>query len=317
MISGAAGLIWEKDAGVNSVQPILMPVVLVPLGSKFEVEAEGEFQGFVSQQGPGGPWNAQYFTSVPYIQLDYIVNKHITLVAGRFETPFNIYNERLQPIWIHNFQDAPLIYPIGTRSTGSSNGGMIRGVAVDRDNWQLNYAAYFSAQVEDEHFGSGRTFGLRSGVFLPKKRLEFGFSYQRFLEDTHLNSYGAYLSWQPRSAPLDVKAEYAHSPAGQGYWIEAAYRFRGTSGKGSFLKNIQPIVRGQQLFHGEAVAESFLPTVDTQRVDFGVNYYLPHEVRVNASYGRQFSGIGDFNAWTVDITYRFLFPMPFWPKGAN
>jgi hypothetical protein len=45
--------------------------------------------------------------------------------------------------------------------------------------------------------------------------------------------------------------------------------------------------------------------------DFGLNYYLPHEVRLNGSYGREYSTAGDANIWNVQVTYRFLFPA--WP----
>jgi hypothetical protein len=31
-------------------------------------------------------------------------------------------------------------------------------------------------------------------------------------------------------------------------------------------------------------------------------------VRLNASYGRQFSDVGNFNQWTFGVTKRFTFP---------
>ena len=48
---------------------------------------------------------------------------------------------------------------------------------------------------------------------------------------------------------------------------------------------------------------------DAQQVDFGLNYYLPHNLRLNGSYGRQFSSLGNANVWNVQVTYRFLFPL--------
>lgn len=316
VISGAAGFQYSKDAGQTSLQPIITPVVLVPLGSRFMVEASAELQGFVARSGPGEPYEGQFFGTLQYLQLDYVVNSHVTIVAGRFLTPFDIYNERLGPMWIHNVQDAPLIYPIGTRTSGSSNGGMIRGVAISRPGWLLNYTAFFSALSDVENLGSGRAFGTRVGLFLPKAHLEIGTTYERYLQDQHSNNYGAYFSWQP--TPLvNVNGEYAYSPQGQGYWIEAAYRFSESGPLGRGLKNVQPFVRGQQFIRGAPTAGDQLPLADTQRVDVGLNYHLPHEIRVNGSYGRQLSSTGNSNNWTLDITYRFLFPMPFWPKGAN
>jgi hypothetical protein len=316
VITGSAGFIYSKDAGQTTLQPIINPILLFPIGHSLLVEADAELQGFVARSSPGGSNEWQSFTSIEYLQLDYIVNSHITLVAGRFLTPFNIYNERLGPIWIHNFQDDPIIYPIGTRTAGSSDGGMIRGVAISRPAWLLNYTAYFSTSSNSSNFAAGRAFGTRVGLFLPNANLEAGTSYQRFLQDQHGNSYGAYAAWKPAPG-IDVKAEYAHSPQGQGYWIEAAYRFRESDFLGHQLRNVQPVIRGQQFFRSAPGANDELPRANTQRVDVGLNYYLPHEIRLNGSYGRQLSSTGNSNNYTLDITYRFLFPMPFWPKGGQ
>ncbi len=316
VLTGSAGFIYSKDDGQTALQPILNPILLFPLGSKFLVEADAELQGYVARTGPGGPYQWLDFSTLEYLQLDYVVNSHITVVAGRFLTPFDIYEERFGPIWIHNFQDDPIILPIGTRTSGSSDGGMLRGVAVSRPDWLLNYTTFFSTLSNNNKFQAGRAFGTRVGLFLPKVNLEIGTSYQRFLQDQHINSYGAYFVWKPMIR-ADVKGEYAHSPQGQGYWIEAAYRFSNSGVLGRGLKNVQPAIRGQQFYRLAPGVNDELPQADTQQVDFGLNYFFPHEVRLNASYGRQFSSTGNSNNWSLDLTYRFLFPMPFWPKGAQ
>jgi hypothetical protein len=316
VITGSAGFIYSKDAGQTALQPIINPILLVPLGSRFLVEAAAQVQGFVARPAPGQSYEWQTFSNLEYLQLDYVVNSHVTIVAGRFLTPFNIYNERLTPIWIQNVQNAPIIFAIGTRTSGASDGVMVRGVAVSRANWLVNYTAFFSALSTAEQFQAGRAFGTRVGLFLPKAGLEIGTSYQRFLQDQHSNSYGFYWAWRPVTR-VDIKGEYAHSPQGKGYWIEAAYRFDPAGRFGRELKNIQPVIRGQQFVRLSPGINDSLPSANTQRVDFGLNYYLPHEVRLNGSYGRQFSTTGDANHWTLDLTYRFLFPVPFWPKGAK
>jgi hypothetical protein len=71
----------------------------------------------------------------------------------------------------------------------------------------------------------------------------------------------------------------------------------------------------QQYFAGTPLAGDSIPLADTNQFDFGLNYYLPHEVRLNASYGRQFSSLGNANIWDFGITYRFLFPV--WPGGSK
>jgi hypothetical protein len=310
IISG--GIQYENATvgGATSFAPAISPVVTIPIGDRWLIESRATFEELIFREdGTTGPYHAVTFSSIDYLQLDYLINSHVTLVVGDFLTPFNIYNERIAPIWIHNFNDAPLIAGIGTRTTSSSEGAQLRGVAVDHKNWQLNYSAYFSTLVNAHQFGSGRTAGGRVGVFVPRHRLEVGFSYQRFLQDLHLNSIGTYVVWQPQSTPLEVRAEYAHSRGGQGYWLEGAYRLSQFRGPDSWIGRLQPIARVQQFYIGTPSPGDANPTVDTQRVDFGLNYYLPHNIRANASYGRQFSSLGNFNVWELQLSYRFLFPL--------
>ena len=308
VISANAGFISTTTGGQTNLQPILNPVVVAPIGSKLLVEGSYEFQGFIARPTPDSPFDAQYFGSLFYLQMDYIVNRHLTVVAGRFLTPFNIYNERLSPIWINPLQNAPLIFGIGTRTSGSSDGAMVRGVVAARSGWEWNYTAFFSAGSSVHQFQSGRAFGTRSGVFFPKLRLEVGASYERFLQDVHNNSSGAYLSWQPNRVPIDVTAEYAHSPQGNGYWVETGYQFKQSSPLGPWMHNLIGIVRVQQFFKGVPAPGDALLNANAQVAEFGFNYFLPKTVRVNASYGRQFSDAGNFNQWTFGVTKRFTFP---------
>jgi hypothetical protein len=313
VISGAAGFLGAKDGRFTFFQPVIAPMLAAPIGDRWLVEARADLRGFVARADGTGPYEGRFFPTLEYAQVDFNAADWLTVVAGRFLTPFNIYNERFTPIWIGNFQDAPLIYPIGTRTTGYSDGLMARGLIFSRRSFQLNYTAYFSALSTITHLESGRAAGARTGVFFPKGRFELGVSYQRLLQDERMNSVGAYLSWQPNSVPLTVRSEYAHSPRGQGYWLEGAYRFSRYTGTDSILGRLQALARVQQFFRLEHGAGDFLPLTDTQRVDFGWNYYLPHEIRLNATYGRQFSPSGNLNVWDFGVTYRFLFPM--YPGG--
>ena len=105
------------------------------MGDKWLVEARGTIGELIFQEnGNSGPWHSSTFTSVDFLQVDYVANSHLTITAGYFLTPFGFYNERLSPIWIKNFQDPPIIGAIGTQTSGSSTGGMLRGVAVARDH---------------------------------------------------------------------------------------------------------------------------------------------------------------------------------------
>ena len=306
MISGAAGFISTTNGGRTFLQPVVAPVAVLPLGNRVLIESRADIRGLIQRENGTGPYEADYSALLEYLQLDYIATPQLTLTLGRYLTPFGIYNERLTPIWVRNFQDAPLIFPIGTRTSGSSNGAMARGVLYSAPAWNLNYAAYFSASSNLEQFTAGRSAGGRMSIFLPNQRVEAGASYQRFLQDTHLNSVGAHFAWQPWRIPVDARAEFARSPSGHGYWVETAYR---VSNANNWYAKFQPLFRMQQFFREKHISDDLLPSVDTKSADFGLNYYLPHEVRLSASYSRQFSSTGDRNVWNVAATYRFLIPL--------
>jgi hypothetical protein len=311
ILSGAVAFQGTTTGGASSFQPIIVPVLVAPFGDHWVIESRGEVQGFIARQdGTTGPYNGQFFASLDYLQVDYIANSHLTVTAGRFLTPFNIYNERF-PLWIANLVDTPIIFTIGTRTSASSNGGMVRGVVASRSTWNLYYTAYASTLTTTENLQSGRATGGRIGLFLPQGGVEVGASYQRFLQNGDSNIAGTYFVWQPPPIPLDVRAEYAHSPGGQGYWLEGTYRFAPNRDINTWLSRLQAVARVQQYFKGNLMPVDLLPSANVNQFDLGLNYYLLHNVRLNGSYGRQYSSTGNANIWNFEITYRFLFPA--WP----
>jgi hypothetical protein len=316
ILSGALAFNTSTTGGATSLTPTLAPVLVAPFGDHWLVESRADLLGFFSQQnGTSGPYNGQVFATLDYLQVDYIASPHLTITVGRFLTPFNIYNERFSAVWIANLQDSPIIFTIGTRTSASSNGGMFRGVVLQRPNWLLNYTAYFSVLNSTENLQAGRAAGGRIGLFLPKSGIEIGASYQRFLQNGDYNASGTYLSWQPPQTPVDIRAEYAHSPGGQGYWLEAAMHVARSRSDTTWLGRMQTVARVQQFFKGVPTPGDVLPSTDANQFDLGLNYYLPHDVRLNASYGRQYSSAGNANIWNFQIAYRFLFPA--WPGESK
>ena len=300
VITGGAGVIPSFSGGQFTLTNIVSPVVLVPLGDRFLVESRAAFEANYTRQ-PDGSFGGPVAKEVEYLQLDYIANRYVTVTAGRFLTPFGIYNERLYPVWVRNLQNDPLILPIGA---GSSNGAMARGGFSVQPDLTLNYAVYFSAASTVTRFESDRAVGARFGIFLPRERIEIGASFQHRLQDERSNRYGMHFEWQPRSRPLEVRAEFADSSQGRGYWIEPAYKLSGR------LRHLHVTARLQQYFvkPGTVVSEE-LPGADTHAVEGGMNYYLKDGLRLTASYGRQLSPEGNANLWTTGITYRFAFPL--------
>ena len=308
LLSGGVGFFSATNGGNTGYDVAAAPVLVAPLGQHLLVESRANLIEFFNPAGNGQGYNTSHFIGLSYLQADYLANPHLTVVGGYFLTPFGTYNERLTPIWISNFQDSPLIFSIGTMVSGSGVGGTLRGNAFSTENVSVSYAAYFSAGSTNEQFQSSRSTGGQTSVYFPKARLEIGTSYGRLLETTQANAYGTHVWWEPAKIPLKIRSEYAHGPHSQGYWVEAAYRLSQFHGEDSLLGRLEPVFRMQQTFRNSPFPADGLPAADTQRTDFGLDYHLPHEVRINTSYARQFSSTGNVNVWETGIVYRFLFP---------
>jgi len=300
VITGGVGVVPTFSGGQFTLVNVVAPVVLLPLGDKFLIESRGTFEGEYARQ-PDGSFGGMIAKEVDYLQLDYIANRYMTLTAGRLPTPFGIYNERLYPVWVKNLQNEPLILPI---TEGSGTGAMVRGGFSLHPDVTLNYAVYFSAASTLNRFESDRGVGARFGVFLPQERVEIGASFQHRLQDERSNRYGMHFEWQPRSHPLDVRAEFLDSSQGRGYWVEPAYKMSG------HLRHLQFVTRLQQFFvKPGAVVTDEAPEFNTQVVEGGMNYYFKDGLRLTASYGRELSPDGNANLWTMGLTYRFAFPL--------
>jgi len=316
VLSGGTGFFDEDNGGVNSFQLVLAPVLVVPLGEKWLIESRADLREVYSREnGSSGSYQGQFFGTLEYLQIDYNATSRLTITSGRFLSSFGIFSERLSPIWINKFQGGPIVAAIGT-GTGYNDGFMVRGALISNQNYALNYAAYFSTLSTVENLRSERGAGGRLGIFIPRTRLEVGASYRRTLQGIPFNSQGVDVSWSPYNVPVQFFGEWAHSPSGQGYWIQASYRLAQLTGSDSGIGRLEPVFRMQQFFRSQFVLGDSLPPGNTTLPEFGLNYYFPHEVRLNAAYGRQYmSHSTDTNVWNFGITYRFLFPL--WPGASK
>ncbi len=309
LISGGAAFFSSTNGGNTSFLPIFEPLIAAPIGSHLLIESRATIDESFSPKSNGQTgYNHSHFAGVTYLQGDFIASPHLTVVAGSFLVPFATYNERLSPVWISNFQDGPLTASLGTMSSGTGLGGMVRGSAISRPNYSIDYTGYFSARSGNEQFNSKRSFGARTNLYLPKERLEVGLSYGRLLQGTQENFYGLHVWWEPKDAGLKVRSEYARGHHAQGYWVEVDYRTQAFGGFNSWVGRFEPLFRMQQTFRRDTVVSDGLPLEDTQRADFGLDYNLPHNMRILTSYARQFSASNDTNVWETGLVYRFLFP---------
>ena len=315
ILTGSAGAFSFVSGGQNLIDTQINPVLLLPLGDRWLVESRAEFEGQFQRPPGGGPYAGPVTKHVDYAQVDFIASRYITITAGRFLTPFGIFNERLYPVWIRALQPDPLILGIGT---ASSDGAMLRGGFALNRRANMNYAAYVSAtSIGISGVDSERHVGGRMGFFFPGPRLEVGGSWQKTLEGDRKNAFGFHMGWQPAKLPLNLRSEYARSEYGSGYWIEGAYRLRQVRFWQRAMSRTELVGRSQQFFTGAVGWQASpwsLPWANTNEADFGVNYFLRDGLKVVGSYGRQFSPLGNFNQWTYGIAYRFLIPLG--PTGA-
>jgi len=314
LISGGVAFFTNTNGGKTDYQPYVEPVIAAPLGSHLLIESRATVFDTFSPKASGGYQRDSLFKTMDYLQADVLLGPHLTFVAGEFLTPFGTYNERLSQIWIANFQDTPLNYSIGTMNTGDGVGGILRSSAVSTENYSISYAAYYSANVNNNYFGAERSSGGQTAIYLPKQGLEVGASYGRSLAGTHENNVGIHVWWEPVDSPFRFRSEYAHATHDGGYWFETDYRLSHFGGNDSPVGRLEPIFRMQQTFRSAPDSTNFVPTKNQQEPEFGVNYYLPHEVRINSSYERQL-GNGNANIWETGVIYRFLFPT--WKGKAN
>ena len=146
-------------------------------------------------------------------------------------------------------------------------------------------------------------------MFLPKAGLEIGMSANSVREGSpHPRNFGAHVWWTRAHSPFQLRSEYGHTRHAIGYWVETDYRLSQFGGYESWLGRAEPVFRWQQVFRNSPDPTDGLPQRDTKQADFGMDYHLPHEVRLNASYSRQFAANHDVNVWETGLVYRFLFP---------
>jgi hypothetical protein len=309
LLSGGVGFFTSTNGGNTNYQPVIEPLIAAPLGKHFLVESRATLADTFFPNGHG--YDHAHFVALTYLQGDYIASRHLTIVGGSFLLPFNTYNDRLTPIWISNFQDYPLIYSLGNMSTGVGVGGMLRGSAVSTPRYSIDYAGWFSARSANEQFPSQRSAGGRVSLYLPQSRVEAGLSYDRRFQITgenYENFYGAHFWWEPASTAFRLRSEFARGHHAQGYWVSADYRTQAFGGLDSWIGRFEPVFRMQQTFRRDTIESDGVPLVNTQRADFALNYNLPHNVRIDTSYARQFSSAGNENVWETGIVYRFLVP---------
>jgi hypothetical protein len=308
LLSGGIGLLTQTNGGNTTYIPTIQPVFELPITDRFLIEAKANLLETAFPR-PHQGYDTSHFVALAYLQGDLQATAYTTITGGYFYTPFNTFIERLSPLWINNFTDGPLISSIGVAGpSGSGLGGMIRGNAYQSRSVSITYDSYFAARSSSEQFPSKRLAGGRIAIFFPKAGLEAGTSFNRMLQGNRSNNAGVHLWWTPPDSRFRFRSEYARAAHAQGYWIELASQLTDSGESAGALVRFEPVFRFQQTFRSAFDTTDGLPAVNTQRADFGLDYRLKHEVRLNTSYSRRFSSTENVNIWETGLTYRFVFP---------
>ncbi|MCH7785770.1 MAG: hypothetical protein IIB06_10205 [Bacteroidetes bacterium] len=131
---GHTGFNYQNSEGDNEssfVGSAFSPIFLFKHSDRLMFEAELEFELEHNQLEVG----------LEYADVMYVLNKHMTVRAGKFLLPFGTFMERLHPSWINRFSTKPLGFGHGGITPASGIGVELRG-AFDIGKSKLNYSVY-------------------------------------------------------------------------------------------------------------------------------------------------------------------------------
>lgn len=229
----------EKES--SYVGSAFAPIFLFKHSDRLMFEAELEF----------GLENNELEIGLEYADVMYVLNKYMTVRAGKFLLSFGTFMERLHPSWINRFSTRPLGFGHDGIAPASGIGVELRG-AFDLGGPKLNYAVYSTngprlkdGSDEPEEAGmllfknfednnTSKAFGGRLGLLpFADSSMELGFSAYSTSgvgnQDSEYENVGAFLyaldfSFVKQIAPLkgliDIKAQYNNSNVDTATFIE-------------------------------------------------------------------------------------------------
>jgi hypothetical protein len=275
------------------------------------IEAELEFEGEFKHKETEA-WERETEKAIEFLQANIFLHNNLTLVAGRFLTPFGIFIERLHPAWIKNLQPTPYTFGFIPHS---ANGLMLRGGAILGTNFNINYSAYYSLETGNEWISSEKMLGGRMGVFLPATGFELGLSFNR-ISETGSNNFGIDFTQQFRDILLDIRGEYFNSSQkGSAYWIEIAYRLMLVPILEPISERSQIVLRWEQFLASGSEEEHLtaeeeeehhaLPEVDTNRFTLGWNFFIFPDFKITLAYGLISSSGEKSSVLDIGFAWRF------------
>lgn len=229
----------EKES--SYVGSAFAPIFLFKHSDKLMFEAELEFVLESNELEVG----------LEYADVMYVLNKNMTVRAGKFLLPFGTFMERLHPAWINRLPTRPLGFGHDGIAPASGIGVELRG-AFDLGGPSLNYAIYSTngprlkdGSIEPEEAGmlmfqnyednnTSKAFGGRLGLLpFSDSSTELGISAYSTngagAKDSPYEDVGAFLyaidfAFVKQVSPLigfiDIKAQYNSSNVDTATFIE-------------------------------------------------------------------------------------------------
>jgi hypothetical protein len=192
------GMFEARNGSVSNFSATFNPIFLWELSPKLLFESRLEIE----------PSGSGTNLELEYAELTYLLNDYITLGAGEFLTPSNVFVERFEALWINKLPDRPLAVYDGILPERSI-GLQVRG-GIPIGPTRANYAFYVSNGPNLNAFDPGRAgtlefnnfsdnnddkaFGGRVG-FLPIPGVEAGYGFETAKPGTQSSSFAQVRSF--------------------------------------------------------------------------------------------------------------------------
>ena len=231
----------DEETESSYVGSAFAPIFLFKHSDRLMFEAELEF---VLE-------NNELEVGLEYANVMYVLNKNMTVRAGKFLLPFGTFMERLHPAWINRLPTVPLGYGHDGIAPSSGIGVELRG-AFDLGGPKLNYSVYSTngprikdGSIEPEEAGmlqfqnyednnNSKAFGGRIGLLpFADSSTEIGFSTYSTSKvgarDSDYENVGAFLyaidfSFVKQIPAIkgfiDIKGQYNNSNIDDATYIE-------------------------------------------------------------------------------------------------
>ena len=96
--SGFEGITSNNQTEFNFAGGSISPILMYKQSDRlfFESEFEGEYE------------DGEFEWGLEYADMSYVLNKYMTIRAGKFLLPFGTFMEKLHPAWINSMATKPL-----------------------------------------------------------------------------------------------------------------------------------------------------------------------------------------------------------------